>query len=80
MTPSIESRLAGIRSCVTDLSANGIDVAAADDRSVRRVVREHLDYFQLMLGYEPAADDIVELINRVRREKGGGDGNGRDAH
>ena len=75
MRATNESQLAGIRSCVSDLSANGIDVSEVDDRGLRSVVREHLDYFQLMLGCEPAAEDIVDLINRVRRERaGGGDG------
>jgi hypothetical protein len=51
-----------IRSCVSDLRNNGIDLTAATERRVRQVVREHIDYFQLMLGYDSNPAEIIELV------------------
>ena len=65
-----ESRFGLIRSCVADLMANGIDLAAADAARVKEVVHEYLDYFQMMLGYEPGEREVISLI---RHETAGGD-------
>ena len=64
MTPSLISRLGTIRTCVEDLRVNGIDLAGADVPRIEQVVHQHLDYFQHMLGGEPAEREIVSLICR----------------
>jgi len=51
--------------CRSDLLANGIDLAGAGHESLRRLVRLHLDYFQLMLGYDAAPAEIVALFERT---------------
>ena len=71
MTPSFNARLGLIRSCVEDLRVNGIDLAGADVPRIEQVVRQHLDYFQLMLGYEPGEQEVVSLICRDVQPAGG---------
>jgi hypothetical protein len=51
--------------CRSDLLANGIDLARAGHESLCRLVRLHLDYFQLMLGYDAAPAEIVALFERI---------------
>lgn len=67
MVPTREIRLDRIRACVSDLSQNGIDIEQADDRRLDRVVREHIDYFQLMLGYDTDPSEVLDLL----RERSG---------
>ena len=66
MTPSPHALERRIAICVSDLRSNGIDLTRADDRRVRQVVREHLDYFQLMLGYESDPADVIALVKARR--------------
>jgi hypothetical protein len=61
LTPQTFAR---VRTCVLDLRQNGIDLNAADDRIIREVVREYLDYFQLMLGADPNVRQVYCLIKR----------------
>jgi hypothetical protein len=51
--------------CRSDLLANGIDLAHAGHESLRRLARLHLDYFQLMLGYDFTPAEIVALFERT---------------
>jgi len=51
-----------IHECVVDLRNNGIDLRNADADQIRRVVRQHLDYFQMMLGGEPGEREVVALL------------------
>ena len=62
MTQTKSARERCILECVSDLRDNGIDLTHANERQVRRVVREHIDYFQLMLGYDSDPAEIVELV------------------
>ena len=62
MIPSPNARERCILACVSDLRDNGIDLTHADDGRVQQVVREHIDYFQLMLGYDSEPREIVELV------------------
>ena len=62
MLPTKAIRLDRIRACVCDLSDNGIDLEHADDNGIDRVVHEHIDYFQLMLGYDTDASEVLELL------------------
>jgi len=64
MFPSQQTRLDRIHFCLSDLNDNGIDLAAADDRQLQRVVHEHLEYFQLMLGYDSDIEEIIDLIKQ----------------
>ena len=66
-----------MRLCERDLKSNGIDLAATDGRAMRLLVRRHLDYFQLMLGYDAAPREVIALVNRLRgrrRTRRGGRG------
>jgi len=62
MIPTQAARLDRIRTCVSDLSLNGIDLIGADDDRLARVVQEHLEYFQLMLGYDSDVGEVLELL------------------
>ena len=73
MSPLTETGLVRMRQCQSDLALNGIDLAGAGERAVRLLVRRHLDYFQLMLGYDAGPREIVALAERLRgRRKGRG--------
>lgn len=67
MLPTSKLRHARIATCVSDLSENGINVASADDRQLGRLVREHLEYFQLMLGYDSDPAEILELLKERKK-------------
>ena len=62
MLPTPESRRLRIDTCISDLTENGINVMTADDRHLGAFVREHIDYFQLMLGYDTDPKEVLELI------------------
>jgi len=62
MLPTQEVCLERIQFCISDLSANGIDVIGVDSRNRARLVSEHLEYFQMMLGYDSDAAEILELL------------------
>jgi hypothetical protein len=64
MMPTQQVCLERIQFCISDLSQNGIDVAGADSRLRARLVREHLEYFQLMLGYDSDPAEILDLLKR----------------
>ena len=70
MMPTDSLQRTRIATAIADLSENGINLTAADDRRLRQVVREHLEYFQLMLGYDSDAAEVLRLIReRKSREK-----------
>jgi len=64
MLPTQEICLERIQFCISDLSQNGIDVIGADSRKRARLVQEHLEYFQMMLGYDSDPSEILELLKR----------------
>ena len=66
MLPTQQICLERIQFCISDLSENGIDVIGVDSRKRARLVREHLEYFQMMLGYDSDASEILELLQRQR--------------
>jgi hypothetical protein len=66
MMPTAQTCMERIESCISDLSDNGIDLNRADERRLGQVVREHLEYFQLMLGYDSDAREVLELIRKSR--------------
>jgi hypothetical protein len=71
MMPTPESRRSRIETCISDLSDNGINVMAADDRHLGAFVRENIDYFQLMLGYDSDPGEVLRLIKaRAERHEG----------
>jgi len=67
MLPTQQICLERIQFCISDLSENGIDLVGADSRRQARLVREHLEYFQLMLGYDSDASEILELLKYQQR-------------
>ena len=64
MLPTQEVCLERIQFCISDLSDNGIDVTHTDRRHQARLVREHLEYFQMMLGYDSDPAEILELLKK----------------
>jgi hypothetical protein len=64
MIPTSKTCIERIESCITDLSENGINLVGADDRKLAHVVREHLEYFQLMLGYDSDPKEVLNLLKR----------------
>ena len=64
MLPTSKTCNERIESCISDLSENGINLVGADDRRLAQVVREHLEYFQLMLGYDSDAKEVLNLLKR----------------
>lgn len=69
MLPTYQTRLDRIDSCLVDLSDNGIQLAHADERRVAQVVRQYLEYFQLMLGYDSDACEVLALIRRRNADR-----------
>ena len=67
MMPTQRVRVDRISACVNDLSSNGIELQNASDGRLREVVREHLDYFQLMLGYDSDAGEVLELLKKRKQ-------------
>jgi hypothetical protein len=64
MLPTTQTCMERIESCISDLSENGINLVGADERKLTQVVREHLEYFQLMLGYDSDAQEVLALLKR----------------
>ena len=62
MVPSYQTQLSRVNACQADLLDNGIDLARGDCRARCRVVRRHLDYLQLMLGWHADLREIVGLF------------------
>lgn len=56
--------------CDADLARNGIDLLGAGDRETGVLVRRHLDYFQLMLGYDAGPREVLSLVRRLRGGRG----------
>jgi hypothetical protein len=69
MMPTPTLQRTRIATCIADLSDNGINLAAADDRRLRQVVREHLEYFQLMLGYDSDPGEVLRLLKARKSGK-----------
>lgn len=57
-----------IRACLVDLRRNGIDVQRTPYEDVCRLVRDHLDYFHLMIGAETSAGQIIRLLQEEASE------------
>ena len=66
MLPSDTTRLSRMRACRSDLLANDIALNEADHLGLGELSRRHLDYFQLMLGYDVAPGELVSLAKRIR--------------
>lgn len=76
MIPTQEICLERIQFCISDLSQNGIDLNNVDSHGQARLVREHLDYFQMMLGYDSDPAEVLELLKRhqmTSSDRGGAD-------
>ena len=70
--PSPEIRLRRVRACRADMSDNGIDLTGRTYRELCKVVRRHLGYFQMMLGYEADLREVVALLDAARGPTGDG--------
>jgi hypothetical protein len=71
MIPTQEICLERIQFCISDLSQNGIDLNNVDSRHQARLVHEHLDYFQMMLGYDSDPSEVLELLKRHQMKSDG---------
>jgi len=67
MLPCDATRLSRMRACRSDLLVNDIALDSADHQALAELSRRHLDYFQLMLGYDAAPGELVSLAKRIRR-------------
>ena len=65
MLPSYRTQLSRVDACRADLLDNGIDLARADARTLCRLVTRHLDYLQLMLGWDAGLREIVRLVGSL---------------
>lgn len=62
MLPTHQTCVDRIDACICDLSNNGIDLHNADDQRLAGAVAEHLEYFQLMLGYDSDPAEVLRLL------------------
>jgi hypothetical protein len=60
---------AALRMCVADLRASGVDLSRPGAAAV--LVREHLDYFQLMIGGRGAECPAPRIVSMLRAEIAG---------
>jgi len=67
MLPTQQVRLQRISFCIADLGDNGISLTQIHDRKLQKLVRQYVDYFQLMLGYDSDAEEIIALL-KARRD------------
>ena len=72
MLPSQETQLTRLTACRADLLDNGIDLARADSRALSRLVGRHLDYLQLMLGWDAGVREITRLVANSNAAAGAG--------
>jgi len=63
-------RIARMSACRGDLLENGIVLGAMDAAKLAAFVDEHLEYFQVMLGDDSSAEQILELARHERRVTG----------
>ena len=71
MSALAATRLDRMGHCETDLARNGIDLLGAGERAMRLLVRRHLDYFQLMLGYDARPGEVVALARLLGTMRNG---------
>ena len=69
MWSSAETSLRRMRQCQADLAENGIDLVGTGERTMRLLARQHLDYFQLMLGYDARLREVVALALRLKEPR-----------
>jgi hypothetical protein len=62
MIPSHEACLDRIGTCISDLDLNGISLLTVDERKRFQLVHEHIEYFQLMLGYDSDPSEVLQLL------------------
>lgn len=55
-----------MRACRSDLMNHAIWFDTATPGEMRALVREHLDYFQAMMGYDATVGGLVSLATRIR--------------
>jgi hypothetical protein len=55
-----------MRACRSDLLSNDIILDLADHRRLVELSRCHLDYFQLMLGYDAVPTELIALAKQIR--------------
>jgi hypothetical protein len=67
MITSHRLHLGMIHECVVDLRNNGIDLRGAGRDAIRRLVKQHLDYFELMLGGEAAEGEVIAMLEQEAR-------------
>ena len=67
LLPTRQRQLARVRASRTDFIRNGIDLRDGEYRTLWRLVRLHLDYFQCMLGYDATPREIVSLLEEAAR-------------
>jgi hypothetical protein len=64
--PTHSQRVERIRDSIDELDRAGINLLSADGVMLRRLVREHLDFLQCMVGYDASLHELVDLIDSQR--------------
>ena len=67
--PTSQIRKERIDACICDLSSHGIQVKGATEFQLADVVRNHLDYFQFMLGYDSTPKQVLAMLKRQSQQK-----------
>jgi hypothetical protein len=62
MTPTMYTKQLRGSACRADLRDNGIDLEQLDPGVAREFIRQNLDYFQLMLGYDAREREVYALV------------------
>ena len=76
MEPTHGRKLVRLSACRSDLLDNGINLDGTDHRQLCGLVRRHLEYFQVMLGYQAGLREVVALVEDARGPEHGGGGPG----
>ena len=62
MMPNMHTKLLRGSACRADLRDNGIDLEQVDPAVAGEFIRQNLDYFQLMLGYDAREREVYALV------------------
>ena len=69
MIPTPQAWASRIDACIVDLSSNGVGIVGVSSQQLAKVVRNHLDYFQLMLGYDCDPRQVLLMLKHRCQER-----------
>jgi hypothetical protein len=71
MTPVMRTKLVRASACRSDLRDHGIDLDRLGRGGAREFIRQNLDYFQAMLGYDAREREVYSLVRSAGAPDGG---------